>query len=96
LPFKKGGAAFAIEAGLPIVPVAVSGSDDVLPAHSITALPGDITVVVGEPIEVTSMTIDHRDDLTHRVRDVIESTLRTLEGEPRAASGHTSTVGAHA
>jgi 1-acyl-sn-glycerol-3-phosphate acyltransferase len=79
--FKKGGAAFAIDAGMPVVPVAVAGSEQVLPKHSLFALPGCIRVAFGEPIETAGLGPADRErvtDLAHgRVRDLlarIEST----------------------
>jgi len=52
LPFKKGGFMLALDAGFPIVPIAVRGSADVLPSHSWRARSGTIDVVVGPPIPV--------------------------------------------
>src|SRR5262245_29737092 len=65
LPFKKGGFMLALETGFPIVPIAVRGSDQVLPRHSWWIGSGDIEVVVGPPLAVTGM---DRDELIRRVR----------------------------
>ncbi len=81
-PFKRGGAAFAIDAGLPVVPVAVSGSEKVLEKHSLVVRPGTINVKIGDPIDVSGMTNDDRAALTDRVRDEIESMLATMEPRP--------------
>jgi len=40
LPFKKGGFALSLEAGLPILPVAIKGTRDVLPADGVRSVPG--------------------------------------------------------
>ena len=80
LPFKKGGFMMALEAGFPIVPVVVRGSDSVLPSHSIWIQPGDIEVVVGAPIPVAGRS---RDEVMERVRVFM---LRELS-VPAAASG---------
>lgn len=82
LPFKKGGAAFALDAGLRIVPVAVSGSERLLPVRSLTPRSGTIRVTVGDPIDVAGMTGADRDTLTARVRDVLEDMLAELETRP--------------
>ena len=85
LPFKKGGAAFAIDAGLPLVPIAISGSQLLLPSDSILPVPGEIRVVVGDPIDVAGMGPDDREALTERVRETIRRTLDRLEGREEAA-----------
>jgi 1-acyl-sn-glycerol-3-phosphate acyltransferase len=80
LPFKKGGAAFAIAAGLPLVPVAVSGSERVLKKHSKLVRPGTIRIEVGEPIATRAAGADHRDLLTREARDRVVSMLEKIEG----------------
>jgi 1-acyl-sn-glycerol-3-phosphate acyltransferase len=80
LPFKKGAAAFAISAGMPVLPMAVSGSERCLPNHSIVSTPGIIRVAFGRPISTTGMTDADRGPLTDRVREQIEAMLAELEG----------------
>ena len=82
LPFKKGGAAFAIDAGLPVVPLAISGSERLLPPGSKTPRPGTIRLQVGERIDVSGMTADDREALTARVRDEIDALLALVERRP--------------
>lgn len=86
LPFKKGAAAFAIEAGLPIVPIAVSGTENVLPRQSLTLVPGTVRVMVGDPIDVSGLDASDRGPLTERVRDEIERMLGLLEPRPARAA----------
>jgi 1-acyl-sn-glycerol-3-phosphate acyltransferase len=68
----------ALEAGLPIVPLAVRGSAAVLPARSLRIGSGDIEVVVGAPIAVAGR---ERDALIAEVR----SFMREHLGEPDGA-----------
>ncbi len=56
--FKKGLFALAIEAGVDVVPVAVSGAREVLPAGSFKLKPGPIHVSFGTPIDHTQFTND--------------------------------------
>jgi 1-acyl-sn-glycerol-3-phosphate acyltransferase len=50
-PFKKGPFALAMEARVPVVPVAVSGSGAVTPRGVVAVWPGTIRVAVGEPVD---------------------------------------------
>jgi 1-acyl-sn-glycerol-3-phosphate acyltransferase len=49
--FKKGPFVVAKEAGVPVVPVAISGSGRITPSHLIAVWPGTIRVAVGEPVD---------------------------------------------
>ncbi len=51
MPFKVGGILIAIKAGCPIVPVAISGSHNVLPKGSIRVRSGRIKVTFGLPVQ---------------------------------------------
>ena len=96
LPFKKGGAAFAIASQMAVLPMAVSGSDRVIANHSIIANPGPIHVALAKPIETAGMTDDDRGELTERVRREIQAMLTELEGPPPAPAARTHGVAAHA
>ena len=85
-PFKKGGAAFAIDAGLPVVPVEISGSERLLPKHSMFPRSGDIRVMVGEPIAVDGLGKGDRTSLTERVRSNVAAMLATVEAQLRTQS----------
>lgn len=86
MPFKKGGAAFAIDAGLPIVPVAISGSERVLEKHSLMVAPGTIRVRIGEEIATVGLAPDDRAAVTERAHAQVETMLATLESRDSGAS----------
>ena len=73
LPFKAGAFKFAQELGLPILPVTIRGSHDILPSKTIRLQPGHIDVIVHSPISVDqNSTIE---DLSRRARDAIQCGL---------------------
>jgi 1-acyl-sn-glycerol-3-phosphate acyltransferase len=74
--FKKGGFIMAIEKGLPILPVTVSGSRKVLPKKSLVFTPGPIEVTVGEPVETLSYTHETIKDLMDKTRRIIISNYK--------------------
>lgn len=71
--FLKGPAFMAIRAGVPIVPMALIGTHELLPIQSWELHPVPVTLAVGEPIETDGYTIRQTDELTDRVRDSIQS-----------------------
>lgn len=70
--FKKGGFVLGIETGVPIVPIAVKGSFDLLPPHTLTIRSGKIRLNVGKPINMSEYTMDTKESLMSRVRGEIE------------------------
>jgi 1-acyl-sn-glycerol-3-phosphate acyltransferase len=71
-PFKKGAAVFALQAGVPIVPMAVSGTRLILPKGSLAIRWGKrAALVIGEPILTQGLTLDDRDALTHRLEESV-------------------------
>jgi 1-acyl-sn-glycerol-3-phosphate acyltransferase len=67
--FKKGGVALALRAGLPVVPVSVSGTANFLPKGCSVIRPsGQVKIVVDQPIETKDLTSLDRDALNERVR----------------------------
>jgi len=75
-PFKKGGFHLAIKAGVPIVPVALRGTRELMPAGSLLLRSGTMTVIIGEPIATLGLSDAERADLNERVRGVVEAMLR--------------------
>ncbi len=72
--YGRSGAALAIAAGVPVLPVA-QNAGYCWPAHRFIKWPGRIHMVIGEPIETAG--IDSR-QLTEQVKGWIESTQKTL------------------
>ncbi len=74
-PFKEGAAHIAIQAGVPIVPVALVGTREVLPMGSLNIRPGRVTLRIGKPIETKNLTARDRKQLTEEVREQIAGLL---------------------
>ena len=92
-PFKAGSFLLAIEAGLPIVPVTVSGSRAVMTKGQLTTRPGRVRLVVHEPIRTEGASPEAARNLAARVRSVVEAPLASpaVEHAPRterAAPSH--------
>jgi 1-acyl-sn-glycerol-3-phosphate acyltransferase len=79
-PFKKGPFVLAIAAGVPIVPVIVHGSIEVMRKGSIWAHPGTIDVHLLEPVGTVGVDYDHREALMQTVRNRMASAMREFYG----------------
>jgi 1-acyl-sn-glycerol-3-phosphate acyltransferase len=73
LPFKKGPFYLAMECGVPVVPVTITGTHEVMPKARFAIKPGVATVIFHPPIEPKDF--GTRDSLMERVRAVIDSGL---------------------
>lgn len=73
--FKKGAFVLAIQTGADVVPAAISGSRGVMRKHSLLIHSGTITVRLGTPIPVGSLTIADRDRLMSQARNTLAGML---------------------
>lgn len=70
-PFLNGPAFMAIRAQVPIVPMAIIGTHELLPIHTGQFYPVPVTLAVGEPIETEGYSMREIDQLTKRLSDEI-------------------------
>lgn len=83
-PFKEGGAYIAIRAGVPIVPLVLVGTREVLPFGSAVVQSGWVTLRVLPPIDTAAMTLKDRGELTAHLHELIARELDEA-GVPAAA-----------
>ncbi|MDX2179634.1 MAG: lysophospholipid acyltransferase family protein [Bryobacteraceae bacterium] len=69
--FREGAAFIAIKGGVPIVPVGLTGTFELLPMHSVHVRPRRVVVSIGEPISTAGIDIKERAALTARLRDEV-------------------------
>lgn len=86
-PFKKGPFVLAVAAGVPIVPVILHGTIEVLKKGSWWAHPGMVDVHLLEPVDTAGIEYDQRDELMARVRGRMAEAMHSLYGvQPLPAS----------
>lgn len=73
LPFKSGTFYLAILSGVPLVPVTIIGSREVLKPHSLHIRRGHVRVVIHKPMSTDGLTVHDAGTLSKRVREVIVS-----------------------
>jgi len=76
--FKAGSFLLAIEAGLPIVPVAVVGTRQVMPKGRLRTEPADVTLIVHDPIQppaIPSPTVHDAKALADRAHEIVAAAV---------------------
>lgn len=77
--FKEGAAYTAIKAGVAVIPVALCGTREILPMHSLHVRGGKVRVRIGDPIETSSLKMHDRGELTSQIRSQIVALTRDSE-----------------
>jgi 1-acyl-sn-glycerol-3-phosphate acyltransferase len=77
--FKKGAFFMALDLGIPILPITITGTGKVLPPGTINLLPGRVKMAIHKPIEVGRYSVENIGDLMDKVRAVIEKGIDTKD-----------------
>ena len=84
LPFKSGAFSLAIRSGSAVVPVAICGTDQVLPPRGRLAVrPGVVTVEFLDAIDTAGLTLDDRHVLRDHVQDLVGEALADVPADGR-------------
>jgi 1-acyl-sn-glycerol-3-phosphate acyltransferase len=73
MPFKKGAFKMALDLKLPILPVTIKGSKNIMPPNKIQVFPGKIEIIIHEPID--TLKYNDADSLLDATRNTIQSVL---------------------
>ena len=73
LPFKKGPFYLAVECGVPVVPVTIVGTHEIMPKARFRIAPGTAKIIFHDPIEPTAF--GSRECLMEKVRSAINQGL---------------------
>jgi 1-acyl-sn-glycerol-3-phosphate acyltransferase len=75
LPFKKGGFILSIKSGVPIVPITIKGTREMLPRGKFSLRRGTVEIKFHEPISPEGYSIEKKEELLQKVREVFEKEL---------------------
>ncbi len=89
-PFLSGPAFMAIRAQVPVVPMALVGTHEVMPMHTYHLQPRPLLLVVGEPISTDDYTSKMAGALTQRIYDAISEMY--AQPFPSGGGGHPATA----
>ena len=65
----------AMDLGLPILPLTVTGTRDVLPAGTSDLMPGSARLIIHPPVQVEGLKASDCPRLSNQVREIIASAL---------------------
>ena len=81
LPFKKGAFMMAIEAGVPVVPITISGATKIMPKAQVKVFPSTVHITIHEPISTAGYSKENVVQLMNRTREKVFSALGRDEAE---------------
>lgn len=79
LPFQKGAFRLSIETGIPILPMAVIGADQIMKRGSLLLSPGKVKVYFSAPIQPPVTSEDVVNDFTEKCRNRLEAMILAHE-----------------
>lgn len=74
-PFKKGAFRMALDLGLPVLPITINGTRDIMPAKSMDVRPGQAQMIIHAPIDIAPYMESNIGLLMERTRHTIASAL---------------------
>ena len=74
--FKRGAFTIARDLHFPIIPVSISGANNVLPKGGWYITPNKITMTIHQPIDTTNLTDDNLNETIDQVKNIVESALK--------------------
>jgi 1-acyl-sn-glycerol-3-phosphate acyltransferase len=77
-PFKTGGFSLAIKSKVPIVPVSIAGSRQIMPKGKMTVAPGKIRIRIGPSIDTQDCQLKDRVLLMRRVSEAISENFKAV------------------
>ena len=78
--FKQGSFTLALEAGIPVVPIALVGMREIFPKHSAIVRKGTVQVYFGDPIMPETLATLDKKEITQKVHDEIVAMVATGAG----------------
>ena len=79
LPFKKGGFVLSVDSGVPIVPIVIRGTRDIIPKGHFMIRPAPVCMEILDPVETADYTRKTKDQLLETIRTALVENLAKEE-----------------
>lgn len=73
--YKKGAFKMALGTNLPILPITITGTRNILPADTLDLFPGRVKMIIHKPFDITGYTDDTIQELMQKIKEIIKSGL---------------------
>jgi 1-acyl-sn-glycerol-3-phosphate acyltransferase len=83
--FIEGAAYIAVKSGMPVVPIAMTGTREVLPMGSLQVMSGVVQLRIGDPIPTANLILKDKTTLTQTIHDRVADLLRQSASQPQDA-----------
>ena len=77
--FKKGAYQMAMDLQLPIVPVTINGSYDVMSIHTVFITPHKMEVIIHDPIQTNHLVSENMREAATHIRGLMEESKKEIE-----------------
>jgi len=81
LPFKKGSFKLATKSGVPIIPFAIKGTDDVFENNKFNLKPKTIYLTIGKPVVLSRVEDTNKENHTQLIRGIIENMYNEINNQ---------------
>ena len=75
LPFKKGAFIFARASGLPVLPITIKNSEQILPSDTLNLMPGTVVLIIHRPVHIPNCSKAKLDGKIDQIHQTIASAL---------------------
>jgi 1-acyl-sn-glycerol-3-phosphate acyltransferase len=81
--FIEGAAYIAVKSGMPVIPIAMTGTREVLPMGSLQIMSGVVRLRIGDPILTANLALKDRATLTQTMHDKVADLLSQSASQPQ-------------
>jgi 1-acyl-sn-glycerol-3-phosphate acyltransferase len=77
--FKKGAYQMALDLKLPIVPITINGSFNVLPIHTYLIHPHKMELIIHDPVETYSIQAENIREIAVKIKELVDESREKIE-----------------